>query len=218
MSMIKKIVLALALTTLSAPSISEIGTGEAQFQKIIDDASISKGKEKSITCMGCHGIDGNSAAPTFPNLAGQHASYLYKQLMEFKSGKRANATMMAMVAALSKEDLANLAKFYSIQKLKLKNDQKASNSGRKIYHDGIPGDRGQSIPACQSCHQADGLGNNEANFPALKGQKKNYIVSQLKGFKSKMRNNDAGQMMRTISKNMTEEEMQAVADYIENMK
>ena len=68
----------------------------------------ASGKEKSATCAGCHGMDGNSAAPTFPKIAGQGEGYLYKQLMEFKSGKRANATMMAMVAALSEPLLSLL--------------------------------------------------------------------------------------------------------------
>lgn len=71
------------------------------------------GKTKSATCVGCHGATGVSAVPIYPNLAGQHEAYLLASLKAFKSGERKNATMSAMVAALSDADMADLAAFYA---------------------------------------------------------------------------------------------------------
>ncbi|MCX9156130.1 cytochrome c [Niveibacterium sp. 24ML] len=75
-----------------------------------------KGKEKSAACAACHGADGNSAAPDFPKLAGQHADYLVRALTDYKAGKRKNPIMMGMAAPLSKQDMADLAAYYSAQK------------------------------------------------------------------------------------------------------
>ena len=69
------------------------------------------GKEKSASCAACHGMDGNSPAPNFPKLAGQGEGYIVKQLQDFKSGKRVDATMNAMAAPLSETDMADLAAF-----------------------------------------------------------------------------------------------------------
>lgn len=73
------------------------------------------GKTKSAACAGCHGPDGNSTVPTYPKLAGQHAAYLEQVMKDYKSGARANATMKAMVPALSDQDIADLAAFYASQ-------------------------------------------------------------------------------------------------------
>ena len=78
-------------------------------------ADVEAGKAKSAVCAGCHGADGNSSNPAWPSLAGQHASYTYKQLMDFKAGRRVNAQMAGMVAILNEEDMKNLAAFYESQ-------------------------------------------------------------------------------------------------------
>jgi len=74
---------------------------------------VEAGKTKSAMCAACHGADGNSAAPNFPKLAGQHADYVAKQLSEFKSGQRKDATMNGMAAALSEQDMADLAAYFA---------------------------------------------------------------------------------------------------------
>lgn len=78
-------------------------------------ANPAAGKEKSKSCAACHGPDGNSTAPDFPRLAGQHYDYLVKALSEYKSGERKNAIMAPLAAALSKRDIEDLAAFYSRQ-------------------------------------------------------------------------------------------------------
>jgi len=74
------------------------------------------GKAKSVACQACHGADGNSAAPNFPKLAGQYADYLLQALKSYKDGSRKNAIMAPQVAALSQEDMEDLAAYFSSQK------------------------------------------------------------------------------------------------------
>lgn len=74
-----------------------------------------KGKEKSVACGACHGADGNSQSPSFPKLAGQHQDYMVRALMDYKSGARKNAIMQGQVAALSKEDMADIAAYFASQ-------------------------------------------------------------------------------------------------------
>ena len=96
------LVSAIALTT--AANISFAG-GDA-----------AAGKAKSVTCAGCHGINGISAVPTYPNLAGQKEAYLVKQINNFKTGVRSDPTMNAMVKALSDADVANISAYYANMK------------------------------------------------------------------------------------------------------
>ena len=81
-------------------------------------ADAAAGKAKSASCAGCHGADGNSMVPTYPKLAGQHATYLEKAIKDYKTGARNDATMKAMVGALSDADIANLAAYFASQKAK----------------------------------------------------------------------------------------------------
>ena len=74
------------------------------------------GKEKSALCAACHGADGNGTDPSYPRLAGQHESYLAKAMHDYKSGDRKNPIMAGMVAALSDEDIDNLAAYFASMK------------------------------------------------------------------------------------------------------
>jgi len=74
---------------------------------------VAAGKAKSASCAACHGADGMSSNPLWPNLAGQHAAYLVKQLEAFKSGARKDPVMSAMAAPLSKQDMENVAAYYA---------------------------------------------------------------------------------------------------------
>ena len=79
-------------------------------------ANIEAGKKKAAeVCAACHGPDGNSPAPAFPKIAGQHSSYIEKSLNEYKSGARKDPIMAGMAAALSKEDIENLAAYFASQ-------------------------------------------------------------------------------------------------------
>jgi len=175
-------------------------------------ADIEAGKAKTAVCAGCHGADGNSPSPTWPSLAGQHASYIYKQLVDFKEGRRTNATMTGMVAMLNDEDMRNVAAYYESQNAKsVAFDGALIESGESIYRGGITETK---VAACMGCHSPNGTGNGPAGWPSLKGQHAEYLVVQLQNFKQGKRSNDAGSMMRNVVVRMSETEMKSVAAYI----
>ena len=169
------------------------------------------GKAKSATCAACHGPDGNSVNPMWPSLAGQHASYIVKQLKDFKEGRRVNSSMTGMVAGLSETDMKDLAAYYESQSPKaVAYDAEMIESGESIYRGGITETQ---MAACMGCHSPDGTGNGPAGWPSLRGQHPDYIVMQLQNFKNGSRANDPAGMMRNLVGRMSEAEMKAVAAY-----
>ncbi len=76
------------------------------------------GQAKAVVCAACHGVDGNSVNPIWPKLAGQHEAYLAKQIRAFRDGVRVDPTMAPMVAALSDEDIDDIAAYFASQKPK----------------------------------------------------------------------------------------------------
>ncbi len=177
-----------------------------------DAADIEAGKAKSAVCAACHGADGNSTNAACPSLAGQHATYVYKQLKDFKEGRRVDATMAGMVALLNDEDMKNVAAYYESQTPNpVPFDSELIEAGQNIYRGGITE---TSVAACMGCHAPQGIGNGPAGWPSLKGQHPDYIVAQLKAFKQGIRANDTGKMMRNVSARMSDMEMKSVAAYI----
>ena len=182
------------------------------FSFAANAADAEAGKAKSAICAACHGADGNSSNPMWPSLAGQHASYTYKQLTDFKAGRRINASMSGMVAGLSDDDMKNLAAYYETQSHKpLAFDGELIEKGESIYRRGITE---TGVAACMGCHSPSGKGNGPAGWPSLKGQHPEYIVTQLQAFKQGARANDSGKMMRNLVGRMSEMEMKAVAAYV----
>ena len=173
------------------------------------------GKTKAATCVACHGPDGNSPAPNFPKIAGQHAAHIVKQLQDFKSGKRTDPTMNAMVAPLSEQDMVDIGAFYATQTVSV--GEVAADQlelGQTIYR---AGNASTGVAACAACHGPAGGGNPMANFPSLSGQHADYTKLQLKNFRTGVRANDANAMMRGVAKNMTDAEIEAVAQYIQGL-
>jgi cytochrome c553 len=165
-------------------------------------------------CAACHGADGNSAIALNPKLAGQHPEYLLKQLINFKEGKRANAVMAGMVANLTPDDMKSLAAYFAGQKQTLAKAKSngVGSLGEKIYRGGIAATH---VPACASCHGANGAGIPK-QFPRLAGQHADYALTQLRAFRLGERAN--APMMMTIAAKMTDAEMQAVADYMQGLR
>lgn len=173
------------------------------------------GKAKAAVCAGCHGPDGNSPAPNFPKLAGQHENYILKQLRDFKSGKRKNPIMTAQVAPLTDADMANLAAYFSTLTTKIgttAEDKLAA--GQSLYR---AGNADSGIAACAGCHGPAGSGNPQAAFPKLSGQHATYVAAQLKSFRSGARANDPGNMMRGVAAKMSDAEIEAVAQYVQGL-
>lgn len=171
----------------------------------------SPGKEKAAACAACHGPDGNSVNPIWPNLAGQHVSYIVKQLSAFKSGDRQDPSMAPMATPLTPQDMQDIAAFYSGQQRRPGvADEKLVDLGQSLYRGG---NKESGVPACMACHGPRGSGNPGAAYPALSGQHPAYTVKQLKAYKSGERRTDPAAIMRTIAKRLSAEEIEAVASY-----
>ncbi|VAX11097.1 Cytochrome c4 [hydrothermal vent metagenome] len=171
------------------------------------------GKTKAQVCFSCHGMNGDgNTNPPWPALAGQHASYIAKQLADFKSGSRMEPLMIAQVASLSEADMADLAAFFASQKVKTgKGDESKAELGGKLYRGG---NKATGVAACMACHGPTGAGNPAAKFPLLSGQNTAYVVKALNDFRSGSRKNDTGNMMRGVAAKMTDKEIEAVSAFI----
>jgi cytochrome c553 len=175
---------------------------------------IAKGQQLAAACGACHVQDGSRGLPANPILQGQLPEYIYKQLTEFKAGKRQNAIMNGMAATLSDEDMKHVAAFYGSLKAKegfAKNKDTVA-LGEKIYRGGIAG---KQVPACAGCHSPNGAGI-PAQFPRIGGQHGEYAEAQLLAFRSGTRANSA-QMMAIASK-LNDLEIKAVADYVTGLR
>jgi len=193
---------------LAAALAAPVFSAHADAPKAAAKADPAKGAASyAPVCAACHGADGNSMVPANPKLAQQHPEYIQKQLQEFKSGKRANPIMMGMVAALSDEDMKNMAVWLSTQKAAPGNasDKNLVALGERIYRGGIA-DR--QIAACAGCHSPNGAG-----IPA---QYADYTAAQLTAFRDGVRLNSL-QMTQVASK-LNDREIKAVADYIAGLR
>jgi cytochrome c553 len=179
------------------------------------EGDAAAGQAKSALCATCHGADGNSELAMNPKLAGQSEKYLYKQLQNYKSGARVNATMAAMVTSLSDQDMADLAAYFSSQTPTMGGaDPDKIELGAAIYRGG---NKELGVAACMACHGPSGAGNDPAGFPSLAGQHAEYTLQQLKYFRSGERANDAGAMMRSVVERLTDPELEALASYISGL-
>jgi cytochrome c553 len=170
----------------------------------------------SSVCAACHGPDGNSPIPANPRIAGQHASYIYKQLSDYKSGRRKNAIMNGIAATLSEGDMRNLAAYFSAQKAAGggAKDTELIAIGQKLYRGGVSG---IGVPACAGCHSPDGAGI-PAQYPRLSGQHPEYTRGQLESFRRGERDNDPNAMMRVITQRLSDKELAALAEYIAGLR
>jgi cytochrome c553 len=168
----------------------------------------------SQSCASCHNADGNSAIAANPKLAQQHPEYIYKQLQEFKSGKRKSAIMKPYASALSDEDMRNVAWFVGSKKVKtgFAKEKDLVALGEKIYRGGIA-DR--QIPACASCHSPNGAGL-PAQYPRLGGQHADYTTAQLVAFRDGVRLNSLP--MAGVAAKLNDREIKAVSDYIAGLR
>lgn len=197
-----------------AITLGAVGTVHADMQS---DADPAAGEEKAPVCAACHGPTGVGIAPSFPNLAGQQASYLAKQIIDIRDGHRAVPQMTGLLDSFSDQDAWNVAVWYADQEpvvgqADLTPEQLAR--GEELYR---AGDLAKGIPACSSCHSPDGGGIGSAVYPALSGQHANYIVSTLQAFASGARANSPSGMMSDIASKLSDEDMKAVGHYVQGL-
>jgi cytochrome c553 len=170
------------------------------------------GQGKAAVCAACHGGDGKAILGTYPNLAGQHATYTAKQLTDYRDGNRVNALMSGQAANLSDQDIQDLAAYYSsMDKIEGVASEENLQEGMNIYRGGITS---AGVAACSACHGPAGNGNGPATWPMISGQNAEYTADQLRYFRSGERANDPVEMMRGVAKRMTDAEITAVANYI----
>jgi len=184
-------------------------------QILMAQGDAAAGQAKSALCATCHGADGNSQIAMNPKLAGQSATYLLKQLQDYKSGERQNPTMSAMVGSLSDQDMADIAAWYASQEVTLGGADPAQlELAEDLYRSG---NSELSVAACSACHGPTGGGNGPAGFPSLSGQHVEYTLAQLRAFRAGERSNDSSGMMRTVVERLTDAELEALASYVSGL-
>ena len=183
---------------------------------------IEKGKELAgaTGCMGCHGADGNSPVPNFPKIAGLGSKYIYRQLQNVRDGNRIIASMAGLVDNYDDAQLKDLAVFYNSQTLQITGAKPLEvkvNAGIKVDSLKIgarvyrAGNLDTNVPSCIGCHSPRGLGNEPAGYPRLGGQYPEYIAKQLRAYRDGEREHE---IMNTVAKNMTNAEIDSVANFI----
>jgi cytochrome c553 len=203
--MTAKLVAALSLVAAFGCSAPAFAAGSAEA-----------GQAKSATCMACHGMDGNSPNPEWPNLAGQHAPYIMQQLKAFKAGQRQNDLMSPMAMILSDEDMADLAAYFSAQAARGGETEPSKLTlGQRVYRSGnVDG----GVMACAGCHGPAGRGNPLAGYASIQGQHATYVAAQLRAYKAGQRATDPNQMMRNVAAQLSDEEIDAVASYVQGLR
>jgi cytochrome c553 len=168
--------------------------------------SIGRGATLSLQCTMCHGARGLSEADS-PNLAGQYASAIYKQLQDYKSGARSNAIMSPRVVNLSGQDMRDLAAYYAY--LPRLPGYHPANAGPapQIVVSGAPM---RNIAPCAACH---GTLAYKAGSAWLEGESPVYLRTQLEAFASGARHNDISQQMRNVARGMSQAEIREAAEY-----
>jgi cytochrome c553 len=185
------------------------------------------GEAKAATCGACHGLDGNSADPQYPKLAGQHEAYIARQLELFKNGGRQNPIMLGFAAPLSPQDMRDIGAFYATKVATpgLANDAPVAAGGdetwvargERLYRGGH---KDSGTPACMACHGPSGRGNPAASYPALAGQHANYTKAQLTAFRDGQvhgKDAQANAVMANVAAYLSDEDIEALATYIEGL-
>jgi len=195
------------------------------------DGNIDAGKTKSALCAGCHGATGKNPSLNFPNLAGQHAQYIVKQLKAFKAGTRVDPTMQPMASTLSEQDMADVAAYFSSQSRTGEKAEAATQgaaptsasvvkapefvadpvAGKALYE---LGDESRSLGACVGCHGKDGK-SQVLIYPNLAKQHHEYIEKQLHNFKAGTRTNF---VMNQFAKALTDNEIKNIGAYLADTK
>ena len=184
----------------------------------IGSGNPSIGKEKSDAgrCQECHGADGNSSDAKIPHHAGQYAGYLIKQLSDFQTGVRKHEIMSIMAEDLNAADRADIAAYFAGQKPMQGEGAAVNPLASNLF---VNGDQTRDIPACSSCHGDSGKGRVAGNvfYPVIGGQRRVYLRSQLVSWKLGERSNSPNGIMNKIAKALSDDEIDALANYISGL-
>jgi cytochrome c553 len=182
------------------------------------DGSYETGKTTAVRCGACHGPDGNSVNPQWPSIAGQHAPYIVRQLKAFQNGERTNILMTSQAMTLTEQDMKDVAVFFAAQPAAAKAvaDPGLVTKGQALYRGG---NKESGAAACLTCHGPTGRGNPAAAYPLLRGQHSTYIAATLRDYATDARKSDGTtRMMRDIAKRLSEDDIVAIAAYVQGLR
>jgi len=208
--------LLLACLLISSFASAEDTTPADELRIGIGDPVSGKKKVQSENCQECHGLNGISSSPTFPKLAGQYAEYIEKQLRDFQSGKRQHPIMNVMAESLSEDDRMDIASYFAGNPAMQGDGTGGSQIALDIF---TRGDMARGIPPCQSCHGETGKGKTTPTdtHPVIGGQHRNYLREQLRNWRSGARNNSPNDVMNIVAKFLSDEEIEALSQYISGL-
>lgn len=199
----------------TAAPVSQVRWTPATLQ-ILAAADLRPGAAlASAVCADCHGAEGFSTSADVPQLAGQSAPVIYKQLTDYRSGARAHPQMTDVAKALTEVQLAQIAAYYAGYR---KHDalgrsgELPSDPIARLAHRGDPS---RGLAPCESCHARASGGPPEA--PILTGQRADYLVSQMKAFKTGQRRNDVYRRMRDVAEALTDDEIARLGQFYQGV-
>jgi cytochrome c553 len=212
----------IGLIALALGFLAGLPQSSAKAASLVDGTA-EAGQSRAVTCGACHGTDGNSVNPTWPSIASQHATYIYRQLQAFKGDPngenktRFDPVMSTQVIALSDQDMRDLAVYFESQDAAARPvaDPDTVDSGERLYRGG---DDEKGVPACMACHGPNGRGNPAAAYPSIRGQYAIYTAKQLRDYASGARKSDGPtKVMRDIAQRLSETEIAEVSSYIQGL-
>jgi len=203
----------IAPTVVFAASSSSIAW-TPETLNFVKHGNAEKGKELAQTCAACHGEEGVSAMPETPSLAGQLATYTYKELRDYASDQRSHPVMTSIAKGLSDQDAADLAVWFASLKPAVGEAGKQLAKAEKMIEEG---DGKRILPPCFVCHGANGQGE-KLDIPALSGQRADYLAKTLLEYKTGQRHNDIYSRMRLIAQQLSETEIKDLAQYYQQSK
>ncbi len=180
----------------------------------IQSGDVKRGAFVATNCTACHGSPRASKVQLVPMIDGMDADAVFKQLEDFRSGKRPSGVMGAIAKALKPQDLVDVSAYYASKRGASTPEAEGMHSG---FHDAdvarrlvFAGDPKRGIAPCASCHGPAGY---KRGAPALVGQLPAYIERQLTAFAQRTRRNDVYGSMRSIARVLTPEERGALAEF-----
>ena len=206
--------LALLVTAVSLA----VGCANPTRSRDLGNPSVTATTLAQQVCSNCHGLTGNAVSPNFPNLAGQVEAYSIAQLNGFKSHGRQDPAgfeyMWGLSRSLTDDQIKGLAAYYAAQKPTQQPIEGAAaqmDAGKAIFQNGLSA---KNVPACASCHGAEGRGN--APFPRIAGQHADYLIKQLIVFQ-RTDERPEGSIMKTVAHELTRQDIENVAAYVQAM-
>ena len=216
------------VATLFMVATAHAGDSPDEVAQRIGTGDPVAGKAKSAKCQSCHGTDGNSTAPDTPKISGQYASYIEKQIHDYRSGAQTGVHADPKKSGIASgptghQDLLDIAAYFASQKQmkgasqrELKGPARDNKIGKELF---LEGNADKDVYACINCHGENGKGNAPENamFPVIGGQHKYYLIKQITAFGTGKRSNDPASMMCDVAKQLSQTEIEAVADYISGL-